>query len=299
MRIAVIGHSGQLARALQSPLRTQDLQVECFGRNDLDLATNPEVVRTFTENLDCDGIIIAAAYTAVDKAEDEEELALSVNAVSPGIISEVCAERGLPLVHVSTDYVFQGRATTPYQTDAPIDPQNAYGRTKALGESAVLRPGTNAAVLRTSWVFDGSGKNFMTTMLRLGSDRDALNVVGDQIGRPTYAGHLADACLTALKGLKAAPGGEKAGVYHTTGAGEPVSWAEFADTIFARAEADLGKRVEVTAIPSSEYPTPAKRPAYSVLDLSAFEQAFETTLQPWSDGLNEALEVWRVERGMS
>jgi len=243
------------------------------------------------QELTTDGVIIAAAYTQVDQAETEYDLALQVNAAAPGAIAKACAQRGLPLVHISTDYVFSGEASAPYETDHTIDPINAYGRSKYGGEQAVMDAHEKAAVLRTSWVFDGTGKNFMTTMLRLAQSRPELSVVADQIGRPTYAGHLARAALQSIKALE---GGSPAaqGIFHATGTGHPVSWADFARAIFERAAADLPHKMKVTSIPSSAYPTPAKRPAYSVLETSKFDSAVEA-LPDWKTGLEQAYAEWK------
>ncbi len=291
MKIAIIGQSGQLARALIREAATQNINAKSYNRHQCDLSSAPNLIEDFISRLDVDAVILAAAYTAVDAAEDDYQTALAVNARAPKAVAKACAQRGFALVHISTDYVFKGRSRTPYLVTAPTDPVNAYGRTKRMGESAVLEAHDRAAILRTSWVFDGSGKNFMTTMLRLGAKRAALSVVDDQIGRPTYAGHLAQACLTIAAALCGKYGAQASGLYHVTNSGEAISWAKFAAAIFARAENDLAQTVKVTPITSADYPTPAERPGYSVLDLSRFE-SLHGTLPHWREGLELAYREW-------
>ena len=193
--------------------------------------------------------------------------------------------KSVPLVHISTDYVFDGNATSPYHPDQPTAPVTAYGLTKREGETALLASGLDRfAILRTSWVYDASGKNFMNTMLRLAETRDCLSVVDDQRGRPTYAGDLADACFAALKGLAA---GKPSGIHHVTNTGSIISWADFARAIFKVA----GKPVTVAGIPTSSYPTPAKRPAFSAMDTQSFETTFDHDLPDWQHGLKRAIQA--------
>jgi len=219
----------------------------------------------------------------VDKAEDDKEIADKVNGRATGQIAEFCQKFKLPFVHISTDYVFSGDSKTPYRPEHPTDPINAYGYSKRLGEAAIDQTSTIGAILRTSWVYDSFNKNFLTTMLRLSETRDALTVVDDQIGRPTYTYDLAYAALIALEGIRRNP--SKAGIYHVSNTGAPISWADFARGIFAAA----GKQVKVTGIPSENYPTPAKRPAYSVMDTSKFETSFDVSLPSWKDGLSRSI----------
>ncbi len=291
MKLAIIGKTGQLARALAERAAQQGISAQCYGRGDCDLGSKPEAITDFILGLDCDGVIIAAAYTAVDAAEDDYETALAVNGAAPKAIAKACAAKNIPLVHVSTDYVFNGQADSPYKEDELTDPINAYGRSKHVGEQAVLEAHSRAAVLRTSWVFDGTGKNFMTTMLRLGAARDNLSIVGDQIGRPTYAGHLADACLATVKALSQPEYEHAAGLFHVSGTGTAVSWAQFARAIFDKAAGHLPHDITISAILTSEYPTPAKRPAYSVLDCNRYDSVI-STLPDWQTGLQEALKEW-------
>lgn len=291
-RVVVIGKSGQLARALTARARDHDITITSFGRADCDLSASKETLEAFANTLPaCDGLIIAAAYTAVDNAESDREAAYQVNAIAPEVFAAECSARNIPIVHISTDYVFPGDGTHPLKPADTTDPINAYGATKLVGENSITASGARAVILRTSWVFDGTGKNFMTTMLRLAQTRDTLNVVADQVGRPTYAGHLADASFIALKKLSN-ESNFSGGTYHVSGTGPAICWADFADAIFTAAIAHIPHTMNVGRIPSSDYPTPAKRPAYSVMDTADFEAAFDVSLPDWEAGLTEALSEW-------
>jgi len=180
MRVAIIGQSGQLARALIHQCKKNEIAATSYGRNDLDLSAHIDVIEDFIDNISTDALIIAAAYTAVDAAQDDYDTALSVNALAPAAIARACSRRDIALVHVSTDYVFKGDAKSPYKVGAATDPINAYGRTKLAGEYELINAHDRAAILRTSWVFDGYGKNFMTAMLSLAQTREQLNIVGDR-----------------------------------------------------------------------------------------------------------------------
>ncbi len=287
LRIAVIGRTGQLARALIREGEAMGHEIIALGRDALELTADPKVIEAEIEQLPSgmDALILAAAYTNVDGAEDDAQTAYAVNAAAPAAIARACARHGLPMIHISTDYVFDGQAETPYEPDTDTDPLSVYGASKLDGELAVLSSGARALILRTSWVFDGTGGNFLTTMLRLGATRDELRVVDDQHGRPTYAGHLAQAALKAADVFVNSPDMES-GVHHVTGGGDEISWADFAIAIFREAKL----RTKVERIPSSEYPTKAERPTYSVLDTSTFERGFRHPLPDWRVGLNAALE---------
>ena len=294
--IVVIGKTGQLARALSAQAGQLGYEVTSYGRDACDLSASEDEIRAFAKTLpQCEAIIMAAAYTAVDAAEDDIDAAFQVNGVAPGVFAELCHVRSIPIIHVSTDYVFAGNAKAPIKPDEPTDPINVYGRSKLAGEQAVLNSGARAAILRTSWVFDGTGKNFLTTMLRLAQTRDQLSVVADQIGRPTYAGHLAGACFVALNML-AENAHLQGGIYHVSGTGLETTWADFAKAIFSATKDTRAHIVNVTPIPSSDYPTPAKRPAYSVLDTRDFEQSFNIALPSWHDGLSAALQAWHASK---
>ena len=246
MRIAVFGRTGQVALELARWVASAS------GGTCADFA-DPDAVRRAAEAVEADAIVNAVAYTAVDRAESEETLARTVNAVSVGALAEVAAARGLPLVHISTDYVFDGGGTAPWRPDDAVGPLGAYGRTKLEGERAVAAAGGVHAVLRTSWVFSAHGANFVKTMLRLGADRDRLRIVADQVGGPTPARGIAGACVAIAEAL--ARDASLSGIYHYAGAPD-VSWADFARAIFA----DAGLQVAVEDIPSADYPTPAARP---------------------------------------
>lgn len=283
--IVVIGKTGQLARALKKEIDASEHTATFLDRRHLDLTSSPELIQETLNNLPaCDAIILAAAYTAVDDAETDQEKAFAANGRAPGVFAAFCKTEDIPLVHISTDYVFNGKASELYKVTDPTDPINCYGASKREGELAIQRSGCRHVILRTSWVFDNYGKNFLTTMLRLGQTHEIINVVGDQKGRPTYAGHLAKATLLAAQKLilKTA---ECQGLFNVTNTGLAISWAEFARTIFKSQNMD----VQVKAITTAQYPTPAMRPAFSALDTSKFELLFGYELPSWQEGLFAAL----------
>ncbi len=279
MKVLVFGEIGQLGQELIR--RAGDVALEVRGLDEADF-TNPDSCVAFVEATDADAVINAVAYTAVDKAEEQEDLAEQINATTPGALARAAAARGLPFVQVSTDYVFDGAGITPFAVDAPVAPLGAYGRTKLNGELAVRAAGGPHAILRTSWVVSSHGHNFIKTMLKLGAEREQLTIVADQIGGPTPAAALADACLAAAEQLVTDP--SKSGTYHVSG-GPDVSWADFAREIFAQA----GISCEVVDIPSSAYPTPAKRPFNSRMDNSATEAVLGLPRPDWKAGLSEIL----------
>lgn len=280
MKVLVFGETGQLAQELRR--RQGGASIEALGRDTADFA-DPEACAAIVAATDADAIVNAVAYTAVDRAEEEEALAHRVNGETPGAIARAAAARNLPLVHVSTDYVFHGAGTEPFGPGDPTAPLGAYGRTKLAGEEAIRAAGGPHVILRTSWVVSAHGRNFVKTMLRLGSERDRLTIVSDQVGGPTCAADIADACLSISHQLSADPG--KTGTYHFSGAPD-VSWADFARAIFADAELSC----EVVDIPSSEYPTPAKRPLNSRLDNSTTERVFGIARPQWRVGLRAILD---------
>ena len=274
--ILVFGKTGQVATELAR--LAPDAQF--LARDAADLA-NPGACAQAILDTRPSAVINAAAYTAVDKAEEQEPLATRINGDAPGAMAKACAQLGIPFVHISTDYVFDGAGDTPFAPDAPTAPLGAYGRTKLLGEQAIAAAGGAYVILRTSWVFSAHGGNFVKTMLRLAETRDRLTVVNDQIGGPTAAGPIAAACLQAVSALQAAP--ERAGIFHFAG-GPDVSWADFAREIFAQS----GLSVDVADIPSSDFPTPAKRPANSRMDCSGLT-ALGITRPDWRDDLSYVL----------
>jgi len=294
--IISIGLTGQLAKALKDLGTDKNKDILFYGREDCDLASPENIIRDFLSELPtCSGIIIAAAYTAVDAAESDKDTAKRVNSIAPALIAAECAKRKIPVIYVSTDYVFSGVGDTPWTETDEVDPLNYYGQTKLDGEIAVLQSDCVATVLRTSWVFDGVGKNFLTTMLRLGETKEQLNIVGDQIGHPTFAGHLAQACLTALEKniLRQETTSQ---IFNVSGTGRPISWAEFATEIFEKTKTFRPHNINITPVPSSEYPTAAQRPSYSVLNTDHFEQYYNTKLLDWEIGLDLALEQWKAQR---
>ena len=288
LRIAVIGKTGQLARALLYEGEELGHEIIALGRDVLDLTSPAPEFETVISGLPSglDALIIAAAFTDVDGAEKQPDSAYAINATAPAIIARSCAKLDIPLIHISTDYVFDGEADNPYMPDDDTDPLGVYGASKLDGELAILESGARALILRTSWLYDGEGRNFLTTMLRLAKRGDPISVVDDQFGRPTFARHLALAILKAADIFAQEPDIETS-IYHITNGGEPVSWAGFAKAIFKA----KGLDVKVDDIPSSDYPTLAERPAYSVLDTDSFERAFRHPMPDWQAGLRAALEM--------
>lgn len=277
MMLLVIGRTGQVA----SELRRRAPQARFLAREDCDLSA-PDTCAAAIRAHAPSAVINAAAWTAVDRAESEEEAATRVNGAAPGAMARACAALGIPFVHLSTDYVFDGNGTTPWKPEDPVAPLGAYGRSKLAGERAVTAAGSPFAVLRTSWVFSAHGANFVKTMLRLGATRDSLTVVADQVGGPTPAADIAAACLTIAGRLATAP--ELSGIYHFSGAPD-VSWADFAREIFRQS----GLATTVTDIPTSAYPTPARRPANSRMDCSSLDAAFGIGRPDWRSGLAAVL----------
>ncbi|MEZ5458865.1 MAG: dTDP-4-dehydrorhamnose reductase [Steroidobacteraceae bacterium] len=288
MTTLVLGSTGQLA----THLRELWPDAVFWSRTEADLA-EPRTLRGKVESARPAAIVIAAAHTAVDKAESEPELAWRINAEAPAEIARAAATLDVPLVHVSTDYVFDGCKATPYVEDDPVGPLNVYGRSKLGGELAVQSIATRYWILRTSWVFSEHGQNFVKTMLRLGRDRDTLSVVADQLGRPTYAGDLARVIAELLRPTPAAV---PFGLLHV-GGGPATTWHGFAVAIFegARAAGMLPGVPVVHAIPTSQYPTPARRPLSSVLEPSAALQQALSTHPDWRDGLNSVLRALAVQ----
>lgn len=277
MRLLVFGRSGQVATELARRL-PEGVTARFLGRDEADLM---DPAACAAQVRDCDAVINAAAWTVVDKAESEEASAAVVNGDAPAAMARACNALGIPFLHISTDYVFDGSGDQPFRPDDPTGPLGAYGRTKLAGEIGVRAAHPQALILRTSWVFSSHGANFVKTMLRLGRERESLNVVADQIGGPTPASAIADALLKAARAMvKGAPGG----THHFAGAPD-VSWADFAREIMARA----GLSCQIHDIPTSAYPTPAKRPPNSRLDCSALEQAFGITRPDWRAGLDDIL----------
>jgi dTDP-4-dehydrorhamnose reductase len=272
MTILVFGKRGQVASELRALA-----PIIALGREEVDLAKSGACADAI-ERYAPTAVINAAAYTAVDRAEGDEALATQVNGAAPTEMARVCAERDIPLVHISTDYVFTGNGTMPWYADDPVGPISAYGRSKVMGEQGVTAAGGRYAIVRTSWVFSAHGQNFVKTMLHLGGERKQVNVVADQIGGPTPAGEIARACLRIASQLIEDPA--KTGIYHFAGRPD-VSWADFARTIFFQADLTCS----VTDTKTADYPTVARRPANSRLDPSATESVFGIEPPDWREGL--------------
>lgn len=284
MRLLVFGKTGQVARELARRMPA-GVESTFLGRDRADLA-DPAACAAVVAGHPADAVINAAAWTAVDRAETEEAAATVVNGESPGAMARACAAAGIPFLHVSTDYVFDGSGETAWQTDDPTAPQNAYGRSKLAGEQAVRASGARHLVLRTSWVVSAHGQNFVKTMLRLGAERPALNVVADQIGGPTPAAAIADSLVVAARALcDGAPGG----THHFAGTPD-TSWADFARAIMDAA----GLCCDINDIPTSAYPTPARRPLNSRLDCTAFTRDFGIPRPDWRAGLADILQELRA-----
>ncbi len=274
--ILVFGRSGQVATELQ---RLAD--VMALGRDQVDLS-DPAACDAAIREHRPRAVINAAAYTAVDPAEEDETQATVINGVAPAAMAQACAALDIPLVHISTDYIFAGTGTSAQGPSDSPSPQNAYGRSKLAGEEAIRAAGGCHAILRTSWVFSAHGGNFVKTMLRLSQTRDSLTVVADQIGGPTPARAIAEACLSIAEQLVRDPA--KTGTYHFSGAPE-VSWCDFANAIFAEA----GRDTKALPIPTADYPTPAARPLNSRLDCSSTKQVFELARPDWRAGLSDVI----------
>jgi dTDP-4-dehydrorhamnose reductase len=289
MRAIVFGAGGQVGKEVLRCARPAGADAVGVGRSICDL-TVPGAAAAIIRAGACDAVFNAAAYTAVDRAETEPDLAAAINIAAPGEMARACAELGIPFVHFSTDYVFDGAASRPYRETDATGPLGVYGRTKLDGEKAVAAAGGASAILRLSWVFSAHGSNFVKTMLRLSSERHRLRVVADQTGKPTPASAAAAAALVVARALAADR--SLSGVYHIAG-DEPVVWADFARTIFDMA----GRGAIVEPITTAEYPTPAKRPLYSVLDTRKFEETFGLAAPSWRDGLGAVLVELGVWQG--
>jgi len=280
MRVAVLGTSGQLASELRRSARSAAL--ELVAPQKVDISVDSQVNALLDRERPA-LVLNAAAYTAVDRAEVEREQAFAVNEIGPSLIARWCTANRAALIHVSTDYVFDGAKAAGYVEEDATAPLGVYGESKLAGEVAVRGALERHLILRTSWVFSAHSQNFVKTMLRLARERDELRVVADQVGRPTAAADLASAMLTLAERL--AKGAELDwGTYHFAGAGS-TSWHGFAEAIVEEQAPLTGKKPRVTPITTADYPTPARRPQSSVLDTSRFERTFGITPAPWRDGL--------------
>ncbi|AHK04344.1 MULTISPECIES: dTDP-4-dehydrorhamnose reductase [Rhizobium/Agrobacterium group] len=278
MRLVVTGKNGQVVSALQA-LAGPGLEIVALGRPELDLA-RPDTVFKALRDAKPDVVVSAAAYTAVDKAESEPDIAFAVNRDGAKAVARAANDIGVPVIHISTDYVFDGTKTTAYVENDPTGPASVYGRSKLEGEQAVSEMTDNYAVLRTAWVYSEYGSNFVKTMLRLSESRDEINVVADQFGCPTSANDIAIAIVSIAKRLATDPSAHLRGVFHMSGTGE-TNWAGFAKQIFAFSAENGGKSIVVNDITTAQYPTPARRPANSRLDCCKLEEVYGIRLPEW------------------
>lgn len=269
--------------------------VVALGRPQLDLRYS-EGIEAALRQAQPNVIVSAAAYTAVDRAETDESEAHVINAVAPGLIAAAAAQLDIPVIHLSTDYVFDGKKSEPYLESDSVSPTSVYGHTKLAGEHAVAQATTNHVILRTAWVYSPFGRNFLKTMLQLGESRDQINVVDDQIGNPTSALDIADAILAVADNLLANDAADFRGIFHMAGAGA-ASWADFASEIFSASRNCGGPAAIVKRIPSSAYPTPARRPSNSRLDCSKLERTHGVRLEGWKN--STAKTVIRLVKGRS
>ena len=285
MKILITGQHGQVSQALQAHLQGLG-ELMVLGSKQLDLA-KPDQIHEQIRAHRPDLIINAAAHTAVDQAESEPDAAFAINATAPGVLAEEAKALGVPLIHYSTDYVFDGSKTAPYtEADTP-NPLSVYGQSKLAGEQAIAAAGGQYLILRTSWVYSNQGKNFLLTMQRLLQEKPQMRIVADQIGAPTWAGTIAGSTRALIERWLAGEAG-KWGIYHLTAQGE-TSWFGFAQAIGEHLHADGKACAELEAIPSSAYPTPAMRPLNSRLDCSRLQQQWHVSQPHWQDALRECL----------
>ena len=293
MKLLVTGTSGQLAQSLLEAGLATGIDIVAIRRPQLDLAV-PASIRPAITSARPDLVVSAAAYTAVDKAESEADLAMRVNGAGAGMVAETCDKLGIPLIHLSTDYVFDGTKPSAYLEGDPTGPVSVYGRSKLAGEAAVQAACARHVIVRTAWVYSPFGNNFVKTMLRLAASKPEFGVVDDQIGCPTYAPHLAQAVLQIAAGVLqdnagfAGGSGGPWGIYHASGAGE-TTWCGFAREVFRLSGERGGPVVKVNAITTADYPTPAKRPANSRLDCGKLAAVFNVRLPDWRHGAAECV----------
>lgn len=294
MRLLVLGGTGQVGTELRALAQLEGAEVIAPSRSALDLTDRDALSRTIAAG-PWSAVINAAAYTHVDQAETEKSEAFALNAEMPGWLATYTANRGIPLVHISTDYVFDGRKGAPYvETDATA-PLNIYGRSKLEGEKVVRAGNPHHVILRTSWIYSPYGRNFVKTMLRLAKERDCLTVVNDQRGCPTAAREIAQACLRIAQRAAEEPADVPYGTFHFAGAGE-ATWCEFAREIVTLAAARVHRLPQVLPIRTADYPTPALRPADSRLDCAAIAQSFGLAPPPWRKALKETIDRLFIDR---
>lgn len=276
-KVLVTGANGQLGQCIKdavSQINNSEYQYTFVTRQEFDLA-NIQMMRDYLTQNELDVLINCAAYTAVDLAEEEVDKAYAVNAEAVGEMAKICAEKNIEFIHVSTDYVFDGNADKPFAVDHETNPISVYGKSKLVGEQLALDNNPETIIIRTAWVYSQHGKNFMKTMLRLFADKDEISVVNDQKGTPTNANDIARAILKVVQTRKKTPG-----IYHFTNAGD-TTWFGFAEAIKELTNAEI----KINPIPTSQFPTPAKRPAYSVLDTAKIQEVYDVDCPHWKDSL--------------
>lgn len=280
--VVVTGKNGQLGQELAdlAPLYENTFAFAFFGRDELDISNEQQLAKVF-EDLQPAFLINCGAYTAVDKAETEQEKALAINATGVGVMAQLCKKHDAQFIHISTDYVFNGQGNKPYEANDETDPVNYYGATKLAGETLALQNNTDSIIIRTSWVYSQYGNNFVKTMIRLMKERPEIRVVNDQVGSPTYAKDLAEAILHIVAGNPV----KKGGIYHFSNEGI-ISWFDFAVAIKELKQLNSS----VSPIPTTAFPTPAKRPAYSVMGKDKIVAEFGITLKDWKLSLQECLD---------
>lgn len=283
MKILVTGGKGQLARSLVEAAGGRGIDLMALGRPAMEL-TDPNSIERAVKETAPDFVINTAAYTAVDKAEEESELAIAVNRYGAGMLAALCHQSHIPIIHLSTDYVFDGSRKTPYTETDPTNPLGLYGHSKRQGEKAVIANNPHHIILRTAWLYSPFGHNFVKTMLRLANTRNEMNVVDDQYGCPTYASHVAEGILEIIEKLgNGVPSEDPWGIYNIAGTGE-TSWCGFAREIFAQSEKRDGPTAKVHPITTEQYSTPARRPANSRLNCTKLKRVFGIALPDWREG---------------
>ena len=286
MKLLVLGAGGQVGRELCRREWPASYRLAAFDRGDVDIIREESIAAAMQRERP-DIVVNAAAYTAVDRAESEPDAAWAANCAGPALLADACRRAAIPLIHISTDYVFDGSKPGPYREDDPVNPLGVYGRSKEAGDRALREALVEHVILRTAWVYSAHGHNFVKTMLRLAAERPVLRVVADQTGSPTSAADIAAAIAQVVRRIAAGQG--QWGTFNFTGAGA-VTWHGFAETIFDLAEPWRGPPPRVEAITTTDYPTPARRPANSVLDCGRIGEAFGITPRPWREALAEVIQ---------
>jgi len=282
MTVLIFGKNGQLARALQRSLKAQRINFLCYGNEQLNLLNYEGHADRIINEIKPNIVINASAYTDVRGAEKNQNLALILNAKAPEVMAKACKLKNIPFIHFSTDYVFDGLKRTGYEPKDKCNPLNKYGMSKREGEKAVIATGGRCLILRTSWVYDGTGKNFLTSILKQAETKKSLNIVSEQAGRPTYAGHLAEACLSTFRKIPEIPK-----IYHITNGGSKTNWASFAQKILMKSGAQNKIRLV-----NDKFFDSINRPKNSMLNINSFEKDFQHIMEPWQVGVDLAfLEV--------